>query len=482
MIPLLRSLLPAFFAWSLLSGSVEAMLFRSERFSAHWDTWAIHHEGVYYTYYLVTEHGYGEGIGLATSNDGVHWQDHGLVIEQSDRNTYYLGSGSVWKATDFDRSGRFICNYSEHRQDPEGRQTQNILFAWSTDLIHWNKYGDEQIFKANARYYDPLGRWDAIYAFPRPAGGYYGAWSASGPRPERRKTIGIGFTEDGLNWQALPPPQVDMPSKEVGAIYPIAGRLHALMVLNDGMWSATADHIEGPYVRAPKNAHLLRRGPGAFTRYLPTTDGLLVNHYHWSGHKAPRTPRSVGRDREITFFSPFKRVTLDDEGIQRWKYWEGNEALKGKPIAVTEPGALPNVDQRIGVVLEAIVQSPTDGTSPPELRFDLAGKTCSLRLLPGGVVEMRDPTQRSNNWRGLHRVDRERPIRETVRLRVLLRAGMMEVYVDDHFIECWTIMQAHQAPAVSIYPADRSTDSISGLSAWQMSLPSVPPITTSDAE
>ena len=150
------------------------MIFKSDNVKAHWDTWAYYHEGTYYLYYLITESSAGEGFGVATSEDGVHWHDHGWAIRESELNLEFLGTGAVWKSPDFEQSGRFICNYSEHRKDETGRTTQNILFAWSTDLIHWVKFGEYYIFKVDQRYYHTYGRWDCIFPMPRAKGGYWG--------------------------------------------------------------------------------------------------------------------------------------------------------------------------------------------------------------------------------------------------------------------------------------------------------------------
>ena len=104
------------------------MIFRTKKFDATWDTWVYYHDGVIYLYYLITGRSPGEGFGVATSRDGVHFTDHGLALEASDKMVVYLGTGSVWKAPDFAQSHKFICNYSEWRE-VEGEIQQNILFA-----------------------------------------------------------------------------------------------------------------------------------------------------------------------------------------------------------------------------------------------------------------------------------------------------------------------------------------------------------------
>ncbi len=122
-----------------MTASTQSMFFKSKGVDAHWDTWMFYHEGTFYLFYLITEYSPGEGFGLATSPDGVTWTDHGWAIKASDKMVTYLGTGAVWKSPDFDSSGRFICNYSEWRVEEDGRQTQNIFFAWSEDLMNWTK-------------------------------------------------------------------------------------------------------------------------------------------------------------------------------------------------------------------------------------------------------------------------------------------------------------------------------------------------------
>ncbi|MXX24865.1 MAG: hypothetical protein F4Z82_05375 [Caldilineaceae bacterium SB0668_bin_21] len=154
-----------------MTASTQSMFFKSKGVDAHWDTWMFYHEGTFYLFYLITEYSPGEGFGLATSPDGVTWTDHGWAIKASDKMVTYLGTGAVWKSPDFDTSGRFICNYSEWRVEEDGRQTQNIFFAHSQDLMNWTKFGDDHIFKVDTRYYEQHGRWDCIFPLPRPEGG-----------------------------------------------------------------------------------------------------------------------------------------------------------------------------------------------------------------------------------------------------------------------------------------------------------------------
>ena len=84
------------------------MIFKSDNVKAHWDTWTYYHEETYYLYYLITERSAGEGFGVATSDDGVHWHYRGWAIRESERNLVFLGTGAVWKSPDFEQSGSGI--------------------------------------------------------------------------------------------------------------------------------------------------------------------------------------------------------------------------------------------------------------------------------------------------------------------------------------------------------------------------------------
>jgi len=448
----------------------DAMIFTSDTVSAQWDTWCFYHDETYYLYYLVTEHT-GEGFCVATSKDGAHWKDHGWAVRQSQKNTFYLGTGSVWKSPDFKKTGKFICNYSEHRTDKAGKRTQNILFAWSTDLIHWNKFGDEKMFKVDTEHYRRHGRWDCIFAIPRDKGGYWGTWTATGSR--QAGTVGIGYSEDGVTWKALPPPVVEPGVAESGAFYRFGDRIHAMFGAGGSMWAYSADKVTGPYNRAPKNALLLARGHTYFSRFFPTPDGLLVNHHSMTGeHQGGRLVKWN------TYAAPLKLAKVDKEGILRFKYWKGNEALKGKVVKVTPRASsdttvmAENLDFGKGIVVEGTVRLPRseeDKATTVNIKAD--NQNHAIRVLRDGSVEMGAQDESGGEWKRKHGVNRQWKFGETVSLRLLLRRGMLEVYLDNHFMECWT-MGCHRSKKVAITVPGRANDlPVQDLKAWQMTLP-----------
>jgi len=403
------------------------MLFRSDIVRAQWDTWCYFHEGTYHLYYLITETSPGEGVGVATSSDGVHWQDHGWVLRPSDKMVNFLGTGSVWP--DPVQRGRFLCNYSEFRLDETGRQRQCILFAWSDDLLRWTKFGDDFMSRIDERFYERYGRWDCICAIPRPEGGYFGTWTATRTgRAKQNGGIGFGLSEDGLRWQALPAAVVEPDADESGALVRLDGRIHAVFGRFDdprdvGMFAYAAAAPEGPYRQAERNPCLLRGWHSWFARFFQTPDGTLVNHHAMDGAKLPN-------DRMITYAAPFKKLAIDREGVQRWLWWPGNDRLKGREIRPCEGG-----DFQAGVMIEGVLP-PAPQPDATEMQFEVDGSAYAIRLPGPGRAEFLRHDPATNAWVSLQQADRHGSDAGKGAFRLLARRGMLELYVDDHFMEC----------------------------------------------
>lgn len=454
-------------ALCLCPRNLPSMVFRSAKVAAHWDTWCYFYDGTYYLYYLITEHSPGEGFGVATSNDGVHWQDHGWALRASSDMVAYLGSGAVWKDPQFEKTGRFLCNYSEWRKGEMGTPTQNILFAWSRDLIHWNKFGDERMFRVDERFYARNGRWDCIYPMPGPRGGYFGTWTAT-RKGEKGGGIGIGFSEDGIVWKALPAPEVEPPAEESGAFWQIGECVYAMFGVQGRMDAYVASQVEGPYRHAEKNPILLSGGDTYFARFFPTPRGLLVNHQSMSG--------ATVSGRPITYVAPLKRAVADSTGVLRFRYWEGNEELKGQrlnlgpespPTSVTM--LTPDLNFSEGIVAEGLLRLPLPAENEPRgLCLWTEGRRYDIRVTAGAEVEI--GAVGDQEWKPAKRVYRDWFFGPTVKFRLLARRGMLEVYLDDQFIECYT-MKCPNATRVRLGAlGNRCKKAVTGVKIWQMSL------------
>lgn len=427
------------------------MFFKSKGVDAHWDTWMFYHEGTYYLFYLITEYSPGEGFGLATSPDGVTWTDHGWAIKASDKMVTYLGTGAVWKSPDYDTSGLFICNYSEWRVEEDGRQTQNIFFARSEDLMNWTKFGDDHIFKVDTRYYEQHGRWDCIFPLPHPEGGYFGYWTAT---PKNAVGFGFGRSDDGVHWEALPSPELiwdgaDPPhSMEAGAVAEFNGKFYAIVGQGSRtMKTMIADYPAGPYTVAPANYALLENSGEHkhtyFARFLRTPEDILVNH-----HAVTRFQLETGRD--ICYWAPLKRAFVDNSGTLWFGYWQGNEALKKNAVQPDFAAATGRirmaenpVDTAGGVVIEGSVSLPPAQVPVQDwpgfyIEYE-AGRGSCIQVGSGGVTHFGLMAENEDNSLLEDFMARDWPFPSKAKCRTLLKESVLEFYLDGLLIQSYSL-------------------------------------------
>jgi len=413
---------------------VQTMFYRpnSRKSGRMWDTWLYLHEGTYYLYYLANAGRRWDNVSMAVSSDGVHWKEKGRVQYKRPEATW-MGTGSTWRSPTHQADGKFFMNFSEWTGP---RQT--IFFAESTDLLNWKRLPDEYEFKQDTRWYEPNGRWDCIYTIPRPKGGLYGYWTAT-PKAETGGRFGFGETLDGASWKALPPPEVHgVGGGEAGAVEKIGEKFYMMFGTGGIMVTLVADQPEGPFHAAKKNFRLLS-GHTYFSRFFPTPDGVLVNHH------------SIAHNRQV-YFAPLKSTLIDEEGTLRLGWWKGNERLKHKPIAVQPPpkgkrtrspiAMLPNVfDVDKGIILEGTL------ALPPSQDADRNGLyvECSsdggvgILLAFNGAAELGTIQADGTSFKAIKGVDREMEFGKPARFRLLLKYSLIEFYLDDILIECFSL-------------------------------------------
>ena len=400
-----------------------AMVFHSSAVADQWDTWAFVENGTFYAFYLVLREGtwFADSFGVASSADGTHFKDHGVVFTgrcmvppcgtRPWTGGFWMGSGSVWRAAD----GRYVINWSQERGG-----TENISFAVSSDLIRWQ--GVDEIYSPDPRYYEthaPNGiRWDGIYTIPATPSpslrdGYprLGYWTATplgcGPTGLCNHTMGFGVTHDGLSWNAWPSPAMQPPVvhwSEVGAVeyVPIindssGGRYFALLGGNPSNQVAemivyVAERPQGPFIAARKNRVLLPAARSCyFTRFFRGPGmALLVTHQSFS---------HVGR----TYIAPYKAAHVDAEGTMRLAWWEGNQNLKAVPelpATITPAGwFMPPVDVDVGAIFEASFALPPYG-APLLLWPGFLLRAGGRRRDPGGARLVRPLRRRQRELSG----------------------------------------------------------------------------------
>jgi hypothetical protein len=442
--------------------AVQSMFYkaRSPRTGNMWDTWMCFHEGTYYLYYLgISGNDLWDNVSMAVSPDGVHWKEIGPVFSM-DPQAMSVGSGSTWKSPNFEKDGKFFINFvlsfpgsetAEGSLDLSSRlkngfPPKTILFGESTDLIHWRwleraQYG----FVPDSRFYEPGGAWDCISAIPRPGGGLFGYWTAT-PKAETGGTVGFGQSLDGVRWEALPPPKTPgVVRGEIGGVEKIGGKFYMMQGHDFVMRTLIADQPQGPFLPARKNFRLLS-GHTYFTRFLRTPHGLLVNHHASSFKPAP----GFG-DRQV-YFSPLKSAVVDDEGVLRLGWWKGNERMKHEPIEVISPNAAPGepatiamlgntFDTPAGIVLEGTLKLPDKADSPRRgLYIECGDSRGSAVLLDDhGAAELGPIRANGAEFKAEKRVDREMTFGRPATFRLLLKETLLEFYLDDILIECFSL-------------------------------------------
>lgn len=399
------------------------MLFRSKLSSATWDTWMYCAEGKYFLYYLITEYSPGEGIGVAVSRDGVHFEDYGKQIDASDRMVFYLGSGAVWESIPW--NGKYLSNYSEWRMNGAERE-QQIFFAESRDLIHWDKLDERYSLRIDPRHYNTreadAARWDCINPL-RTADGYLGYWTA---RPHDRAGVGFGRSEDGLNWEALPPPEMDLTvfggmEIESGSVMRSGNTLYTLIGCyghEAGVVVMKADSAAGRFVPQEKSAYLFanqERVHAYFARFCQAPEGMLVNF-----HVLLREEN--GHGRPYTYLSPLKWVDIDEQGVLRLKWWKGNEALIGAPCECVKDACAADID--------------VEDASAVEMELE-DGRVYTLRMHADASAELAD--ERGSR---VASIERALALPGKGKARVLLRDTMMEWYMDDWYMFSYTFPAA----------------------------------------
>jgi hypothetical protein len=401
------------------------MLFRSETAVKTWDGWVYYHNGAYYLYYLISEKFVCDGFGVATSQDGVHWQDRGWVLRHSEKMVRYLGGGSIWKDVHFPQTGRFLCNYSEWHMEGD-KNVQRIFFAWSDDLLNWGKFEEDAVFGIDERFYrriepnargpweDP--RWDGMCVVPRPEGGYYGYWTAT---PKDFLGFGFGVSEDGLHWQALEPPRIEWDGEpkmyfiEVGGVHEVDGRYYAMLAdyatVNCGMFNFVADAPAGPFRPSARNFGLLRNQSkmhAYFTRFVDTPDGVLVTHHSLAEGQ-------FSDEHYVVYYAPLKRALVID-GTLYLAWWEGNDRLKNREGEINPSAEQIRHETDQGIILEG--------------RLNLPGKIIihTGEIATGILVNERGITV----------------FGAALHFRLLLHHTMLEFYLEDIFIQCYTMNKA----------------------------------------
>jgi len=413
---------------------IQAGFYTPQRIGQLWDTWLYYYKGLYYQYYLAGIPGKWDSFELMTSKDGVHWQQVGRMIEPRPGTTW-MGTGHIIEAPDFKNHPGWIMNYSEWFGDK-----QDIMFATSGDLLHWNKVAESKRFIQDERWYKPKGRWDCIDCVKRDDGSFYGYFTAD-PLLEKfpRPVCGFGFAEskDGINWTALPPVEGDM-TGELGGIQKIGDKY--FITVSEGR-IATADKPEGPFLAQKKNPNMFGKGCDIyFPRFFhnPPVDktlknnGVLVNHFY------------TGKD--TIFSAPLKAVDIDKEGILRLKWWEQNNLLKDNKIGLSLAGGAISgqmvrlfneyFDTNDAGVVEADIKLGFEEheKSPVGFYFTINRDSGYVLLLNRKEAVFGTMNSNGSGIKIRVKINRDLDFSEISGVRLVFKRDMVEAYLDDYLV------------------------------------------------
>ena len=415
-------------------GKIQAGFYTPQRVGQLWDTWLYYYKGQYYQYYLAGIGGKWDSFELMTSIDGVNWQQVGKMIEPR-KGTTWMGTGHIIEAPDFANHPKWIMNYSEWFGDK-----QDIMFATSDDLIHWNKVSDSLRFVQDTRWYHPKGRWDCIDCVKREDGFYYGYFTAD-PILDKfnNEVCGFGFAEsaDGIKWKALPPVEGNM-TGELGGIQKIGKKYY--ITVSEGR-VGVSDSPKGPFLAQKKNPNMFGKGCDIyFPRFFHNppsaktlnSNGVLVNHFYTGS--------------ETIYSSPLKAVEIDQEGILRLKWWEQNDLLKHAKFALSKDqknGAEGKVSlfnesfdsNKVGVV-ESSIRLVNDDHEKTPAGFYFSASSDSGYLILFNKRETVFGTMKSNgaDLKITVRISRDLVFGDKSKVRLVFKKDMMEAYLNDYLV------------------------------------------------
>jgi hypothetical protein len=267
---------------------------------------------------------------------------------------------------------------------------------------------------------------------------------------------------DGVRWEALEPPLFldGAPHGEAGAVEKLSGRYY-LMLGAGGMVTLVAEKPQGPFRPARKNLVLLHGGPTYFSRFFPTSpDGVLVNHH------------SIARNGKV-YLGLLKKPVVDEEGTLRLGWWSGNEKLKREPIEVRLPrgggAAMAFLEAELpadeGFLLEGSVALPGEKESARRGLYIATSEDEGVAMLIGerGVTEIGPIHGDGSGFKAALRSDREMAVGETACFRLVLKRWLLELYLDDILMECYS----HTARATGKVGFLGPREAYADLKAWK---------------
>jgi hypothetical protein len=496
---------------------------RSDRYL--WDTWLLPTEEGYHLFHMQKVAGAVDSteIGHSFSPDLVRWAALDPAMT--------LRSPGHWDSVRF-RTGDALFHdgryYLFYGSAPEHIDLVGV--ATSTDLVHWERHGDQPIAVPDPRWYEhdhetcPIGNvpWRDPCVRRDPSGNgwimYLTARHLAGPLGGRGTvaTLHAPDTADGLlHWEVGPPLNV-MPGynvMEVPDVFELDGRwflLHSTShrmgtrfpvcdpALAGGTFVLWAERPEGPYTRPPRDVLLgspIDRMTAYVCRTAQTPHGRIA-YYHnvYPSPPGKRIPRGA--------FALPKGLVVDDHGL-KLQYLPLLDPYLGKllmpPLAATisPPVGLPDGEWEIHG------DSATGGVQYGNSALTLQGEALDLmltttvtveegqaagvgmRIGPNGrglavILDARQGTigvvemARGSGglmWRVL--AERQAPVEvgRALALRIILARNVLDVFLEEELMLS-VVSEGHGAGGIALI-ADDARVCFEALHARHLELPAV---------
>jgi hypothetical protein len=297
-----------------------------------WDPTVIYANSQYYMFSMYG----GDSVWLATSSDGVHWKDYGVVLKSEG-----FKNNRVWKQYVSKVGDRYIMNFGAFTD--QGTNNNLLRFYESVDLIHWKYLYEVPI---DTKFYLADGRWDHMFMIPNdaanPTEGYLGYVVAD---PIKHGGFGMMTSSDGIHYHPIDAPEIladfKIPTLEVGGIkkigskyYLLGGNVNHFGFAGYGVYTYISDSPMGPF-HPDLGAYRLSGTSGIDGDfYIHILDGFVKDSPEDLVSEPFSFMSSAGTDGLGTWFLPMRKAVVDGEGHLRLAYWTQNDRAKGEEVKV----------------------------------------------------------------------------------------------------------------------------------------------------
>lgn len=462
-------------------------------------------------------------LGHAVSTDLLHWTEKSLAIGPGPAGG--AEDLQPWTGCVVEHAGKFYFYYTMRSSTDQG-YGQKIGLATSDDLEHWTRHADNPVLIPDERYYvgyqHPLPKncvdcRDMVVIRDPDGPGWLGFFATRVHPGTAAQTAAIGLARstDLIHWEQFPPAFVpgNISAIEVPDVYQLNGRWYMTCLTGNrygnrdifsdqtvilGTIYAVADHAEGPYRMIPGDNVIL--GGQTYSGYTCRTmlvDGERVAFYTQSVPEGPATLsapmalRSLSAGQLRLGFSPharqWRKKTLIAPGDQPeivslpfsqfywalnggvWRRQDGiylGTGLSGWQTADLGIGA-ENIDFSASLKLDSGAAAGL--VFRPDTRRDHSGDDRSGDMIFYLDVQ-RQQVAAARLPAFIQAHVREFPLQigQTYHMRLCIRQPRFEVYVDDILVLQGALQaQPMPAPSVGLF-VDRGTVQVSDLALYEL--------------